>query len=118
MLRMIKKYLPAFGTLFAITFFLVMALTALAHVQHAQQEKQGQQGQKESRSAIGATRPRGSVSERQPVVGPEGRTFSEEVAPVDLRTEMIEPISNQDQTPDRSSRERTISTVLAGPVGR
>lgn len=105
MLRMIKKYLPAFGTLFAITFFLVMALTALAHVQHAQEEKQGQQGQKESRSAIGAARPRGSVSERQPVVGQEGRTLSEEVAPIGLRTEMIEPISNQGQT--RTDRQES-----------
>jgi cell division protein FtsI/penicillin-binding protein 2 len=103
MLRMIKKYLPAFGTLFAITFFLVMALTALAHVEHAQQEKQGQQGQKQSRSTIGATRPRGSVSERQPVVGQEGRTLSEEV--VGLRTEMIEPISNQGQT--RTDRQES-----------
>lgn len=104
MLRMIKKYLPAFGTLFAITFFLVMALTALAHVQHAQQEKQGQQRQKESRSAIGATRQRGSVSERQPVVG-QGKTLSEEGATVVLRTEMIEPIGNQGQT--RSDRQES-----------
>ncbi|MCG3116535.1 MAG: hypothetical protein LLH30_12720 [Candidatus Manganitrophus sp. SA1] len=114
MLRMIRKYLPAFGTLFAITVFLVMALTALAHVRHAQQEKQGR---KESRSAIGATRPRGSVSERQPVVGQEGRTFSEEVTPVGLRTEMIADQQSR-PGPDRSSRKRTISTVLAGPVGR
>lgn len=102
---MIKKYLPAFGTLFAITFFLVMALTALAHVEHAQQEKQGQQDQKESRSAIGATRPRGNVSERQPVVGQEERTLSEEVATVGLRTEMIAPISNQGQT--RTDRQES-----------
>lgn len=95
MLRMIKKYLPAFGTLFAVTFFLVMALTALAHVQHAQEEKQGQQRQKESRSAIGATGPRGSVTERQPVVGQEERTLSEEVAAVGL--ERIAPIGNRGQ---------------------
>ncbi|WDT79143.1 MAG: hypothetical protein MPW14_18625 [Candidatus Manganitrophus sp.] len=115
MLRMIKKYLPAFGTLFAITFFLVMALTALAHVEHAQQEKQDQ---KKSRSAIGATRPRGSVSERQPVVGQEGRTLSEEVAPIGSADGNDRADQQSRPDPDRSSRERTISTVLAGPVGR
>lgn len=105
MLRMIKKYLPAFGTLFAITFFLVMALTALAHVQHVQEEKQGQQRQKESRSAIGETGPRGSVPEHQPVVGQEGKTLSEEVAPVGLRMERIEPIGNRGQT--RTDRQES-----------
>lgn len=106
MLRMIKKYLSAFGTLFAITFFLVMALTALAQVERAQQEKPGQPGQKEGRSAIGATRQGGRVSEDQPVIGQEGRMLSEEMAPVGLRTEMIEPIGNQGRTrTDRQGSE-------------
>ncbi|NKE71698.1 hypothetical protein [Candidatus Manganitrophus noduliformans] len=83
MLRMIRKYLPAFGTLFAITFFLVMALTALAQVRHAQQDKKG------SRSAIEATRPSGSAQWERRSVVEEERTTRFAAAYADPRTGMI-----------------------------
>lgn len=110
MLRMIKKYLRAFGMLFAVTFFLVMALTILAQVRHAQQDKKG------SGSAIEVSPPRGSAQwERRSIVGEERRTrFA--AAYIDPRTGMIGQSRTRTDHQESELHRLFQSNLLAGSV--
>lgn len=99
-MSMIKKYFPAFGRLFAVTFLLVMTLTVLAQVQQpGQQDKRGGQGD------MGATQP-GEPPPPGPGMTPGGMagrermrgTISGEVVHIDLQAGVIEIISDQGET--------------------
>jgi hypothetical protein len=88
--RMVRKYFPAFASLFAITFILVMALTVLAEVQQPGLEKRGAQGDMGGTPPPGAsTTPGGEMTQG---------TISGEVVHVDPRAGVIEILSDEGQT--------------------
>ena len=89
---MIKRYLFAFGSLFAVTVLLVTTLTALAQMQQPGQQDQGA-GQEGTLTPPGGTPVPGGVAGSEMMRG----AVSGEVVNIDRRGGVIEILSDQGQ---------------------